>query len=98
MQVLESWENIKKEEKGFNSYTDTLKHVPKNLPGLMRADKVQEKASKVGFDWDSVEPAMEKVLEELQEVKDVYKGNNRAKIYRRSGRFGIFYCKCCKTT
>jgi len=84
-QVLESWENIKIEEKGFNNYTDTLKHVPKNLPGLMRAYKVQEKASKLGFDFDSVEPAMEKVLEELQEVKDVYKGNNRAKIEEEVG-------------
>ena len=84
-QVLESWENIKNEEKGFKNYTDTLKHVPKNLPGLMRAYKVQEKAAKVGFDWDSVEPAMEKVLEELQEVKDVYKGNNRAKILEEVG-------------
>jgi len=84
-QVLESWENIKSEEKGFNSYTDALKHVPKNLPGLMRADKVQQKAAKVGFDWDCVEPAMEKVLEELQEVRDVYKGNNRAKILEEVG-------------
>ncbi|HEY8892685.1 MAG TPA: nucleoside triphosphate pyrophosphohydrolase [Clostridium sp.] len=84
-EVLESWENIKIKEKGFNSYTDTLNHVPKNLPGLMRAEKVQQKASKVGFDWDSVEPAMEKVLEELREVKDVYKGNNRAKILEEVG-------------
>jgi tetrapyrrole methylase family protein/MazG family protein len=84
-QVLESWENIKSEEKGFNSYTDALKHVPKNLPGLMRADKVQQKAAKVGFDWDCVEPAFEKVLEELQEVRDVYKGNNRAKILEEVG-------------
>ncbi|MCB2313884.1 nucleoside triphosphate pyrophosphohydrolase [Clostridium tagluense] len=84
-QVLETWENIKIEEKGFNNYTDTLKHVPKNLPGLMRACKVQEKASKIGFDFDSVEPAMEKVLEELQEVKDVYKGKNRAKILEEVG-------------
>jgi len=84
-QVLESWENIKIEEKGFNNHTDTLKHVPKNLPGLMRAYKVQEKASKLRFDFDSVEPAMEKVLEELQEVKDVYKGNNRAKIEEEVG-------------
>ncbi|MBU3190867.1 nucleoside triphosphate pyrophosphohydrolase [Clostridium bowmanii] len=83
--VLESWENIKMEEKGFTNYTDTLKHVPKNLPGLMRAHKVQEKASKIGFDFDSVEPAMEKVLEELQEVKDVYKGKNRAKILEEVG-------------
>jgi tetrapyrrole methylase family protein/MazG family protein len=84
-QVLESWENIKSKEKGFESYTDTLKHVPKNLPGLMRADKVQQKAARVGFDWDTVEPAMEKVLEELQEVKDVYKDNNRAKILEEVG-------------
>lgn len=84
-QVLESWENIKKKEKGFSSYTDTLKHVPKNLPGLMRAGKVQQKASKVGFDFESVEPAMEKVLEELREVRNVYKGNNRAKILEEVG-------------
>lgn len=84
-QVLESWENIKVKEKGFDNYTDTLKHVPKNLPGLMRADKVQQKASRVGFDWDTVEPAMGKVLEELQEVKDVYKDNNRAKILEEVG-------------
>lgn len=84
-EVLESWESIKREEKGFNNYTDTLKHIPKNLPGLMRAFKVQEKAGKVGFDWDSIEPAFEKVLEELEEVKDVYKGNNRAKIIEEVG-------------
>ena len=84
-QVLDSWENIKVKEKGFDNYTDTLKHVPKNLPGLMRADKVQQKAARVGFDWDTVEPAMEKVLEELQEVKDVYKENNRAKIQEEVG-------------
>lgn len=83
--VLESWENIKSEEKGFKSYTDTLKHVPKNLPGLMRADKIQQKAAKVGFDFDCVETAMEKVLEELQEVRDVYKGNNRVKIVEEVG-------------
>lgn len=84
-QVLESWEDIKIKEKGFESYTDTLKHVTKNLPGLMRADKVQQKAARVGFDWDTVEPAMEKVLEELQEIKDVYKDNNKAKILEEVG-------------
>ena len=84
-EVTKNWENIKMVEKGFSNYTDTLKHIPKNLPGLMRADKVQQKAAKVGFDFDCVEPAMEKVLEELQEVKDVYKGKNRAKIVEEVG-------------
>lgn len=84
-EVLDSWEEIKVKEKGFDTYTDTLKHVPKNLPGLMRADKVQQKAAALGFDWNTVEPAMEKVLEELQEIKDVYKENNRAKIQEEVG-------------
>jgi tetrapyrrole methylase family protein/MazG family protein len=84
-EVTQNWENIKMVEKGFSNYTETLKHVPKNLPGLMRAEKVQQKAAKVGFDFGSVEPAIEKVLEELQEVKDVYKGKNRAKIVEEVG-------------
>lgn len=84
-QVLESWEKIKSKEKQFNSYTDALKHIPKNFPGLMKAVKVQQKASKIGFDFECVEDAMEKVLEELGEVRDVYKGNNRAKILEEVG-------------
>ncbi|MCB2361865.1 nucleoside triphosphate pyrophosphohydrolase [Clostridium estertheticum] len=84
-QVLESWEIIKSKEKQFNSYTEALKHVPKNLPGLMKAVKVQQKASKVGFDFECLEDAMEKVLEELGEVRDVYKGENRAKILEEVG-------------
>ena len=51
----------------------------------MRADKVQQKAAKIGFDFDCVELGMEKVLEELQEVRDVYKGKNRAKIVEEVG-------------
>ncbi|APC42390.1 bifunctional methyltransferase/pyrophosphohydrolase YabN [Clostridium estertheticum] len=84
-QVLESWEIIKSKEKQFNSYTEALKHVPKNLPGLMKAVKVQQKASKVGFDFECLEDAMEKVIEELGEVRDVYKGENRAKILEEVG-------------
>ncbi|MCB2307794.1 nucleoside triphosphate pyrophosphohydrolase [Clostridium estertheticum] len=84
-QVLESWEIIKSKEKQFNSYTEALKHVPKNLPGLMKAVKVQQKAAKVGFDFECLEDAMEKVLEELGEVRDVYKGENRAKILEEVG-------------
>jgi tetrapyrrole methylase family protein/MazG family protein len=84
-EVLTNWEDIKGKEKNFSSYTDTLKHVAKNLPGLIRAEKVQGKAAKVGFDWNNADPALEKVLEELEEVKDVYKTNNRAKIQEEVG-------------
>lgn len=84
-EVSVNWDKIKKEEKGFETYTEELKHVAKSLPALIRAEKIQKKASKVGFDWDKVEDAADKVLEELNEVKDVYKGNNMAKITEEVG-------------
>lgn len=84
-EILDKWDEIKAKEQNIRSYTDELKHIPKCLPGLIRADKVQKKAAKVGFDWDNVEPAMEKVLEELQEVKDVYKSTEVSKIQEEVG-------------
>lgn len=90
-EVLENWDAIKKKEQGHETYTDVLKHVSKSLPALIRSKKVQEKAAKVGFDWDNVEPAMDKVLEEIKEVKDVYKSQNRVKILEEIGDL-IFAC------
>ncbi|RXI53150.1 nucleoside triphosphate pyrophosphohydrolase [Clostridium tetani] len=84
-QVLDNWDKIKKKEKGFKTYTEELKHIAKTLPALMRAEKVQKKAAKVGFDWDKVEDALDKVYEELNEVKDVYKNKNREKILEEVG-------------
>lgn len=90
-EVLENWDAIKKKEQGHETHTEVLKHVSKSLPALIRAKKVQEKASKVGFDWDNVEPAMDKVIEEIKEVKDVYKSQNRVKILEEIGDL-IFAC------
>lgn len=84
-QVLSNWEEIKKKEKGLKTYTEELKAIARSLPALTRAEKVQAKAKKVGFDWDNVEAAMDKIIEELEEVKNVYKGNNRAKIQEEVG-------------
>ena len=84
-EVLVKWDEIKKKEQGLKNYTDELRHVPKNLPALMRAEKVQKKAAKVGFDWDKVECALDKVLEEYYEVKDVYKGKDKGKMLEEIG-------------
>ena len=84
-EVIENWDKIKIKEQGLKSYTDELKHVPKNFPALIRAEKVQKKASKVGFDLKSIEDAINKVFEEFNEVKDVYKGINRDKIVEEMG-------------
>ncbi|MGG7164598.1 nucleoside triphosphate pyrophosphohydrolase [Clostridium ihumii] len=84
-EVLKNWETIKKEEKKYDSYTEDMLNVPKMLPALLKADKVQKKAAKVGFDWDDVNPAMDKVIEELNEIKDVYNGENQSRILEEVG-------------
>ena len=65
------WEKNKIIEKGLQSASETLSDLPKALPSLMRADKLQKRAAKVGFDWDSPDGALEKVQEEIEEVKEV---------------------------
>lgn len=76
-EILENWDRIKREEKKQTSYTDTLLAVPKALPALLKAEKVQRRAKKAGFDWDEVNGALDKVLEEANEVADEIKcGNN----------------------
>ena len=69
-QVLENWDVIKKQTKQQKSQTESMLSIPREFPALMRADKVQKKAAKVGFDWDSVDGAFAKVSEELAELKE----------------------------
>lgn len=68
-QVLENWDVIKKRTKKQKSQTESMLSIPREFPALMRADKVQKKASKVGFDWDNVDGAFDKISEELAELK-----------------------------
>lgn len=65
-QVLKNWETIKLAEGGRKS---VLEGVPASLPGLIRAQRMQEKAAGVGFDWAHWEPAFEKLEEELRELR-----------------------------
>lgn len=83
--VVENWEEIKKKEKGMKSHTDVLKDVPSNLPALMRSFKVQQKASRIGFDWDNVDDVIKKVYEEIDELKDVYKSKDVVRINEEMG-------------
>jgi len=84
-EVLKNWEEIKREEKDIKTQSQSMAKVPKIMPALMRAYKVQEKAARVGFDWDDVEDAMNKVTEELCELREVYKGSDRDKIREEMG-------------
>lgn len=66
--VVENWEKIKKEQRGFTTQSQVLNDVSRGLPPLMRAEKVQKKARQVGFDWDDPRDALKKVEEEAAEV------------------------------
>ena len=64
-----NWEKIKKEEKG-EERRSALSGIPPHLPALMKAHKISEKASRVGFDWEHIDQVMAKVLEELHEFEE----------------------------
>lgn len=70
--VLEKWENIKVKESGHPDQTSILEKVPRALPALTRAKKVQKKAADVGFDWNDVAPALDKVQEETSELREAW--------------------------
>lgn len=73
---IENWEKIKKAEKG-EERRSALSGVPPHLPALLKAQKITEKASRVGFDWEHVDQVMAKVIEELHEFEEAMtQGNN----------------------
>ena len=77
-EVLKNWEELKKKEKHQSSQADAVDSVARSLPALWRAEKVQKKAAKVGFDWPDVSGALDKVFEEAGELRDAMAGNGNA--------------------
>ncbi|MDP6755788.1 MAG: nucleoside triphosphate pyrophosphohydrolase [Candidatus Marinimicrobia bacterium] len=78
----QNWEAQKHKEKGRKSRLDG---VPKNLPALVRAQRLQQKASYAGFDWDEVEQVWDKVHEEIQELKDAQSNESKDHIAEEIG-------------
>ena len=84
--VKERWDEIKKEENKDKTAPDSiLDKVPKSLPSLMQAEKLQKKASKYGFDWENPEQVFKKLQEELNELHDAYKEKNKEHISEELG-------------
>jgi len=67
--VLRNWEQIKQQEHKKEARHSALDGVPQALPGLLKAQRTQEKASRVGFDWQDAQGPMEKIREELAELE-----------------------------
>ena len=68
-QVLVNWEALKRREKDQRSTADAIEAVPHTLPALWRAEKVQKKTAKAGFDWSSPMDALAKLEEEIRELR-----------------------------
>ncbi|WP_290772124.1 nucleoside triphosphate pyrophosphohydrolase [Anaerofustis sp.] len=70
------WNDVKKEEKSFKNYTQSLKDVPKGFPALVYAQKIQKRAADANFDFENYEQALSKVYEEIEELKAEIENND----------------------
>jgi len=84
-EVLSNWEEIKRKEKGHEDRKSILEGVPKELPSLLRAHRLQERAARVGFDWAHLNEAMPKLDEEIAEFKESLKSEDAGKIEEELG-------------
>lgn len=75
-EVLVNWEAIKKTEKLHKDRLSILDGIPKTFPPLLKAQKLQSKAAKVGFDWKEIDGALVKLDEEIEEMRQAYQKNN----------------------
>lgn len=81
--VSQNWEAIKLKEKGRKKRV--LEGVPKSLPAIVKANRIQEKVRGVGFDWDKKEQVWDKVREELAEFENELKANDQAEMEKEFG-------------
>jgi tetrapyrrole methylase family protein/MazG family protein len=81
-EVLTQWEQIKKTEKKSHSI---YAEVPRSLPALIKADKIQRKAARVGFDWKHVDDVVAKVEEEVRELKGAMASGSRKQFEEELG-------------
>ncbi len=82
-EVIDRWEKIKKTEKSHRE--SILDGVPAHLPGLLKAYRVQQKVSRVGFDWEKTDDVVAKIEEELEEFKEAFSSGNREHALEEAG-------------
>lgn len=84
-QVLKNWDAIKRQTKGGKTQAELLEGVPRSLPALMRAAKVQNRAKRVGFDWPDISGALEALDSETAEFKDALASQDAAAVEEELG-------------
>lgn len=83
--VLDNWDKIKMQTKEQSSQTEAMDSIARSLPALMRAQKMQKKAAKVGFDFANVSDAADKVDEELSEFRQAVESGAESDIAEEAG-------------
>ena len=84
-EVLRNWEAIKQTEKGKKPDRSAIDGVPATLPALLKAQRMQAKAARVGFDWEDASGATEKIAEELSELREAVAEGDKRKMTDEMG-------------
>ena len=84
-EVLTNWDEIKMKTKGQKSFSSSINSVPRELPALMRSEKIQKKARDAGLDFDSLTATLEKTEEEMKELKAAIENSDRENIEEEIG-------------
>jgi len=95
-EVLKNWEAIKRNEAGYEERKSILDGIPNHLPSLLRAQKIQSKAARVGFDWDSVSDVLPKLEEELREIQESIAKGDSAEIEMEVGDLLFSVVNLCR--
>jgi tetrapyrrole methylase family protein/MazG family protein len=95
-QVVKNWEQIKRSESGYEDRKSALDGVPDHLPNLQRAQKLQRKAARVGFDWNNVSDVLPKIDEEIAELKENIQDGNREEIELEIGDLLFSIVNLCR--
>lgn len=89
--ALNRWDEVKLKTKGMKKQSESMIKVARELPALMRAQKIQSKAAKAGFDWDDIDGAFDKLSEEINELKIALKQGSHGSIEDEFGDV-LFSC------
>src|SRR5690625_6208970 len=96
--ISQSWDELKQAEKSEKSIS-ILADIPKSLPALARAFKIQKKVAKVGFDWDDINEVWLKLDEEIAEIKEAIisaiSSSDRKSTRLNFSHVAISYAVCC---
>ncbi len=94
--VLKQWESLKKKEKGDGTERSALAGIPKHLPALLRAQRIQGKASNSGFDWPDRSGPESKIREELDELAAAIEQGDKAEITHEVGDLFFSIVNVCR--